>query len=145
MTRRIGFGDSTRRARIAEMEKADALDAAENGQDGSEDASPAKKAGPFARLFIILFLLVWLALWSYAIITAWDAARDTLANFEWTAFDIAMLAFFAVWLGGALVGWAFGVVILVLMLFGKEANRSPTEQAERWKRKRARRRGEDDI
>jgi hypothetical protein len=144
MARRVGFGDRRRETPqesdddAATPERPDEAAVAERAA-----AKGPKKAGPVARLVIILFLLLWLALWSYGIHEAWSAASDLFEQSEWEAFDYAMLAFFAVWLTGALIGWAFGVVILVVMLFGKEVDRSPEEQAARWKRKLARRRSKD--
>jgi len=144
MARRVGFGDK-RREETRERDGDDAAPDLAAETTGAPDAAAKgpKKAGPVARLVIILFLLLWLALWSYGIHEAWSAASDLFEQSEWEAFDYAMLAFFAVWLTGALIGWAFGVVILFVMLFGKEVERSPEEQAARWKRKLARRRSKD--
>ncbi len=130
MARRVGFGDRSRERASPDADD----DTPTDGPIALDAAAEGKKnAGPVARLFIITFLLAWLALWSFGIYEAWSSVTDLWANFDWDAFDIVMLAFFAVWLGGALIGWAFGVVILFVMLFGKEAENSPAERAERLK------------
>ncbi len=146
MARRVGFGRKTRDDAPTGGAETNPTNEAEIAVEAAGQVK--KKAGPVARIVIIIFILCWLALWSYGISEAWDAAKDLYATFDWDAFDIAMLAFFAVWLTVALIGWAFGVVILFLMLFGKEVDRSPAERAERmrrWRNRRKGRRSEDDA
>jgi len=140
MARRVGFGGPDREQGHA-REDASGAPAPAGDTPDAEVVGKEKKAGPVARLVIILILIVWLVLWSFGIYEAWRAAADLFQQPDWEVFDYAMLAFFAVWLTGALVGWAFGVVILVIMLFGKEVERSPSERAARLARRMARRRG----
>lgn len=129
MARRVGFGSGSHPQT--------------GDQPAPEQEPPApdapRKGGPVARLIIIIFMLFWLGLWSYAIYGAWGAVSHLLDQTGWETFDYVFFGFYAIWLTGALVGWAFGVVILFLMLFGKDVHRSPAEQAERLKRRMARR------
>lgn len=88
---------------------------------GADPAEPTerKKAGPVTKAIYFLFLVAWLVGWSLAVYSAFNAISEL-----WTAgpedpFEWVMIAFFGAWLGGALVAWAFGVVILVIIVFGK--------------------------
>jgi hypothetical protein len=80
------------------------------------DNSPRGKQQ--ARWIIIAFLSVWLAGWSYGIYTAFEAFTRSSGGTS---------LFLLVWLTGAGIGWAFAVVILFVMLFGKEKTKKKSK------------------
>lgn len=137
MARRVGFGED----RAPRPQPSAETPALSPGPEAEDAAPPPKKGGRVGRIIVCLFMLVWLALWSFGIISAWDSARSLYDQPEWEVYDYALMAFFAVWLGGALLAWAFGLVILFVMAFGQEVDPNSPERIEKLRRWRERREG----
>ena len=72
-----------------------------------------------AKWIIIAFLSLWMAGWSYAIYTAFESAfRATGVGF----------VFMMVWIVAAGLGWSFGALLLFMLLFGKEVDKTKTKE-----------------
>lgn len=141
MVRRIGFGDGNdgdpREARPARR-PATRLEAETEtpAAKPSDQSDPAKRPSGWVRFVIVLFLLVWLAVWSFGIWFAFQSISEAWERGAADGFDWFALGFLAIWLFFALVGWAFGIVFLVVTLFGKPV--TPERRAEKQARRAAR-------
>lgn len=70
-----------------------------------------------AKWIIVVFLLVWLSVWSFGIYSSVEAYQRSSGGDA---------LFLMVWIGGASVGWLLAVLLLLALLFGKEtANKKP--------------------
>lgn len=139
MVRRIGFGDSGSHKRGEPPEPAGRVEHSTDGAAGqpSEKVPPVVPREPWVRFVLAGFIALWLGIWTWGIWYVfgqiggeWDLwGKD---DFDWIGFG-----FLAIWLFFALIGWAFGTVILVVMLFGKPV--TPERRAEKEARRAERR------
>lgn len=136
MVRRVGFGDGgAERDEEARRPPEPPEGGAES--DGESRPPPVVPEKTWVRLVLAGFIALWLAGWSWGIWVAFQSIGEIWARFGQDGFDWFGLGFMAVWLFFALIGWAFGVVILVVMLFGKPV--TPERRAEKEARRAARR------